>query len=204
MMNNFYGLSREDKRVKGDRMKRIDTEALKNAVSMQHLLAILGVDPGTNGRTRCPAHRGENPTSFSYTEDVWICFSCGKGGDKIDLIEEVLGTDTKGAIECLKDLTGLSAANKATIQPTTNLQKEIRQIERSFEGLERAWNKLLTMEWRFLKLQLESGEIDLSTFYLREQLIDEEFSELDEYVMGRMESIKSLRAALASRRGANG
>ena len=41
----------------------------------------LGHEDGVRWRTRCPIHRGENRTAFSYTMNVWTCFAgCGSGG----------------------------------------------------------------------------------------------------------------------------
>ena len=59
---------------------------------MEAILHALGFKPH-NGRAACLLHGGDNPTAFSYTDEVWFCFACGSKGDKIDLVMEATGLD---------------------------------------------------------------------------------------------------------------
>jgi DNA primase len=68
-------------------------EKLKAEVSIEDYAAehteLRGSGPELRGR--CPIHGGDNPTSFSVNveEQLFHCFSCGEGGDLIDLCEAV-------------------------------------------------------------------------------------------------------------------
>jgi len=72
---------------------------------MEILISALGGEPGKRGRTRCFLHGGNNPTTFSYTEDgLWYCFAEGKGGDAVDLVMEAKGYSREEALKFLADL----------------------------------------------------------------------------------------------------
>lgn len=86
------------------RMQREDLETLRTAWPISAVLAHFGLPTGQNGRSRCPLcdsvqeHRSDN---FSFTEDEWHCFRCGKGGDTFDLVQELANTDFSGALKVL-------------------------------------------------------------------------------------------------------
>jgi len=72
---------------------------------MEILISALGGEPGKRGRTRCFLHGGNNPTTFSYTEDgLWYYFAEGKGGDAVDLVMEAKGYSREEALKFLADL----------------------------------------------------------------------------------------------------
>ena len=41
---------------------------------------------GHRGRARCPVHRGDNPSAFSFTEWGWNCWVCGAHGGPYELL----------------------------------------------------------------------------------------------------------------------
>jgi hypothetical protein len=66
--------------------------------TVQEVLQAIGWDvghrDGRHWRTRCPIHRGDNTTAFSYRDNIWKCFAgCGGGG--IKQLQEAVGLDTK-------------------------------------------------------------------------------------------------------------
>ncbi len=65
-------------------------EVLKAEISIEDYLHDHSVEVRCN-RARCVVHGGDNPTSFSINPEkqLWYCFSCGEGGDLIDLVEAV-------------------------------------------------------------------------------------------------------------------
>lgn len=83
---------------------------------IETVLVQLGIQPGRHNRSRCPIHRGDNPTAFSFddNEGLWYCHRCGTGGDVINLVEQALKTDFKGALQFL----GMPARGK---RPKPNL-----------------------------------------------------------------------------------
>lgn len=87
---------------------RYDTQAIRESVPIVQALGMLDVTVGSNGRTRCPIP-GCTPspnspsTEFSYTNTVWHCFRCVRGGDVFGLIQAVLKVDFIGAMKFLQD-----------------------------------------------------------------------------------------------------
>lgn len=37
--------------------------------------------PHGRSRARCPLHRGDNDSAFSFNDETWYCFACGEGGN---------------------------------------------------------------------------------------------------------------------------
>lgn len=73
-------------------------------------LKLIGPDRGGWRKAECPVpdHEDRNP-SASVNEDAcrWYCHACGRGGDAIDLIQEVeSGIGIASAIERAKELLG--------------------------------------------------------------------------------------------------
>lgn len=79
-------------------------EAVKNTVTVETVAADAGVELrpfGDRLRASCPVHEGSNSTSFTVSADRerWHCFSCGAGGDVLDLYSKIhKHTDTKLAL----------------------------------------------------------------------------------------------------------
>ena len=50
--------------------------------------------------TNCPLHEDRTPSlSYDTARNLWNCFSCGRGGDSLTLIEKMEGVDFAGARE---------------------------------------------------------------------------------------------------------
>ncbi len=86
-----------------------DARQIAALMPMPRLLEALGFE--VNERTRrapCPLHQGRNPSAFSWTEDGrWYCFSCGAGGDRIELVRAVRQCSFREAVEFLARLAGV-------------------------------------------------------------------------------------------------
>lgn len=63
---------------------------------------------GANYKARCPFHT-EKTASFhvSPSRQTFYCFGCGKKGDVFTFIEEIEGTDFRGALKILADKAGI-------------------------------------------------------------------------------------------------
>lgn len=158
----------------------MDIEELKTMVPMESLLSSLGFEPGRKGRTRCLVHGGDNPTSLSYNSDTWHCFSCGRGGDKIDLVMEALGVDFQGAVRHLAGCAGISTkdvklkpAGKTTHYSLADLEKDLECIGRKLEDV-------LLNRLRCLQADLRAGRIALVDYYTRLHIIEQDLADLDE------------------------
>jgi hypothetical protein len=76
--------------------------------------AIVGVEPGRDGKVRCPSatHTDKHPSAHLYrgVGRGWYCFSCGAGGGAVDLVAALRGYPTGSALrreqfnECIEEL----------------------------------------------------------------------------------------------------
>ncbi len=67
-------------------------------MTVSDVLTAAGHPLGARNRTTCPlpTHRGDNPQSFSYREEVWHCFGCGENGGVKKLREAILSLRLAG------------------------------------------------------------------------------------------------------------
>ncbi len=67
---------------------------------------------GQNYKARCPFHN-EKTASFhiSPARQTYYCFGCGKKGDVFTFVEEMEGTDFRGALKILADKAGVELVN---------------------------------------------------------------------------------------------
>jgi len=87
-------------------------EAHEVAVLVPMLLLLEVLDFEVNERTRrcaCILHCGSNPSAFAWRADGhWRCFSCGAGGDRIDLVRAAKQCSFREAVYFLAALVGVS------------------------------------------------------------------------------------------------
>lgn len=85
--------------------------------------AIVGVEPGRDGKVRCPSatHTDEHPSAHLYAGAGrgWYCFSCGAGGGAVDLVAALHGHPTGSALgseafkECVAELRRIFGSGDA-------------------------------------------------------------------------------------------
>ena len=124
---------------------------------MPTLLRTLGfVVNERSHRCRCLLHDGKNPQAFCWRDEgLWHCFSCGRGGDKLALVQEIKGCNFKAALQFMAVLAGVKLAD------STNFREELarnrrelkrRQIE---EASSKAIEKQALLAGRTNVLELE-------------------------------------------------
>jgi hypothetical protein len=167
--------------VRNEVVTRVVLEQLKQTVPMETLLEALGFELGKNGRTRCILHGGDNPTSFSYTEDHFHCFACSASGDKLELIMQVRKCSFEEAVKHLRQLAGGSLITLSDTKPThrSEVRPLIRRLESVLGAVDDATEAELRCEFEQNDEMLRKGEITPCEYYTRQHLIDEEFEALD-------------------------
>lgn len=107
-------------------------EALKQAVDVPTALAFLDLSC-RRGRFCCPAHEDTNPSaSFRRsTPDRWLCFTCGQGGDVVDLVALARGLRLGAAAAWLEQRAGITALpdRGPRVQPPTEADYD-RELDR--------------------------------------------------------------------------
>jgi len=90
-------------------MTKTDIFKLKQSISFEDLLFNLGFENINVNMKRCSCllHGGDNKTSFSWNNDVFYCYGCGKSGDKISLVQEVKKYSFQEALQYLGNLAGI-------------------------------------------------------------------------------------------------
>ena len=69
---------------------------------------LLGITLDRSHMTVCPFHKEKTPSfSISPSKQIYKCFGCGKGGDVISLVAEVLNISPLNAVIYLNDHLGL-------------------------------------------------------------------------------------------------
>ena len=90
-------------------MNRTNIFKLKQSISFEDLLFNLGFENINVNMKRCSCllHGGDNKTSFSWNNDVYYCYGCGKSGDKISLVQEIKKYSFQEALQYLGNLAGI-------------------------------------------------------------------------------------------------
>ena len=99
----------------------------------------------------CPFHRENTPSlSVSPSKQIWKCFGCGKGGDAISLVSELLNVNALEAAKSINHTLGLGLNDQArTNYFEVNKYKEKRKTEEMFKQWE---NKTLQLLCDYLHL----------------------------------------------------
>lgn len=89
-------------------------EPWRTMEAVEYFRAIVGVEPGRDGKVRCPnaAHNDTHPSAHLYrgAGRGWYCFSCGAGGGAVDLVAALRGYPTGAGLrseefkECVAEL----------------------------------------------------------------------------------------------------
>lgn len=73
---------------------RFSCEIIRKSVSALTVGKALGLEPGRDGRCRCPFHNGHDRNMKLYDRDRgFYCFVCHKGGDCIALAKQLIGNN---------------------------------------------------------------------------------------------------------------
>lgn len=110
----------------------------------------------------CPFHREKSASlSISPSKQIWKCFGCGKGGDAISLVSELLNINALEAAKSINNNLGLGLElNTPTSHFEINKYKEQRKTEEAFKKWELETFILLSKYLRLLKKWKEIKDIE--------------------------------------------
>lgn len=93
----------------------------------------------------CPFHKEKTASlSISPSKQIWKCFGCGKGGDVISLVSELLNINALEAAKSINRTLGLGLdAEKPSSYLEINKYKQRRKTEEMFKKWENKTFQLL-------------------------------------------------------------
>ena len=147
----------------------------------------------------CPFHKEHNPSfSVDAKKGHWHCFgSCGSGGDLFSFLMKIENITFPNAVKFLAFEAGVRLPESDTIKET--LKEKWREKEillKRVDILEVALNRCI--DRRYEKFRNKRKNLPLKAEwtvkeYLLEQLIDEEFDEIEAWRGGKMELLEETR-----------
>lgn len=154
-------------------------EEVRNRVSIVDTCKVLGIKLSRNYKAICPFsdHKEKTPSfSISVSKNIFCCFGCGKKGNSITLVQELLKTTPLESAKFLNEKLGLgidfknqkfdkSAVDK--YMQKKNAEKKFREWEnKTFQllcdyfHLLKEWEKLNNPEdYRYITAVKELGYI---------------------------------------------
>lgn len=175
---------------------RYDTQAIRESVSIEQTLGMLDVAVGSNGRTRCPIpdctpSPNSQSTEFSYTNTVWHCFRCARGGDVFGLIQAVLKVDFINAMKFLQE-RGIDI-KKYDVTPRLSLRAFLKtRLDSAWDQWARESESIACereTKAKQIRALAQTKKIDELDAAMLRSMVDEEadrkWYDLDNFGMGR-------------------
>jgi len=180
----------------GNQAMNNDLFSVKARIAWPQLLEWAGFqvvkDQGHKGTARCCRHGEDRTPSFFWNEERgFFCHGCAHGGDKIDFLMWVLGSDFLGAQTYLYQLAGISVEfnrstkhHRSTKKHEKHLNKDLKlyrvfKLELDVSQLSYQVRKsILTHQLQALEENKE--QVCLSYYYNQQQILDYKLALLDE------------------------
>lgn len=167
-----------------------DLLGLKDVVDWPYLLSSLEFQK-INIQTRrccCLIHNGTNPTSFSWVDNYFYCFSCLKSGDAFELVQIIKGFNFIESVKYLSDLFGYR------IRKVSNYQKKVKTEE--WEIPEYIINRINRQNFAAIQIKEEISKIETARENLTNVLIsmrknEEKYSGLESSIESRLNDLDS-------------
>lgn len=124
---------------------------VKARVNIVKVAEYYGLKLDRSYKCKCPFHQERTASlSISPQKQIWKCFGCGKGGDTISLVSELLNVNALEAAKSINYNLGLGLdAEKPASYFEINRYKEKRKTEEMFKQWE---NKTLQLLCDYLYL----------------------------------------------------
>lgn len=129
----------------------------------------------------CPFHKEKTASlSISPQKQIWKCFGCGKGGDVISLVSELLNINALEASKSINNTLGLGLdPNQKSTYFEINKYKEKRKTEEMFKQWENKTFQLLCnylhLLWKWEELKDPGNDLYIEALQQKdyiEYLID--------------------------------
>lgn len=110
---------------------------VKTRADIVKVAELYGIELNRTYKCKCPFHE-EKTASFSISpsKQIWKCFGCGKGGDVISLVAELLNINSFEAAKNINKKLGLGLETGKTNSFEINRYKTKKDIEEKFKKWE--------------------------------------------------------------------
>lgn len=118
---------------------------VKASVDIIDVAKKYGINVNRNNKALCCFHKEKTPSlSFHKEKQIYKCFSCGKGGDAISLVSELLNINALEAAKSINRTLGLGIdPNQKSTHLEINKYKDRRKTEEMFKQWENKTFQLL-------------------------------------------------------------
>jgi DNA primase len=180
-----------------ERYSQETIEQIRNSVHLPDLVQRY-TRLNRHNRGFCPFHKERHPSfSVDSKKGLWHCFGCGLGGDVFSFVMQAENMTFPNSLKLLAFEAGVRLPESDTIKET--LKKKWREKEmllKRVDILEIALNRCI--DHRYEKLRNKRKSLPLKAKrtakeYLAEQLIDEEFDEIEAWRGEKMELLEETR-----------
>ena len=136
---------------------------VKTRADIVKVAELYGIELNKTYKCKCPFHE-EKTASFSISpsKQIWKCFGCGKGGDVISLVAELLNINSLEAAKSINKKLGLGLETGKTNSFEINRYKTKKDIEEKFK------------KWELETFVLITDYLSLLTSWKKIQDIDNE------------------------------
>ena len=142
-----------------------EVKELTNIIDVANLL---GLNLNRAHFCKCPFHT-ENTASLSVSEkkQVWKCFGCGKGGDAINLVEDLLNINAYQAAKYINDNLGLGLDFKGkNDEIKINRYKQKQIAKQQFKKWENRSFQILCDSIHKMNFVEKDQELSIIDYYL--------------------------------------
>ena len=110
---------------------------VKTRADIVKVAELYNIELNRTYKCKCPFHE-EKTASFSISpsKQIWKCFGCGKGGDVISLVAELLNINSLEAAKSINKKLGLGLETGKTNSFEINRYKTKKDIEEKFKKWE--------------------------------------------------------------------
>ena len=137
----------------------LDAADIRQAVSMDTVLAWYGFKPNRAGFIPCPFHGDTDPSLKVFPSGRgWHCFGCGLGSSVIDFVMHMEGLTFQDACKVITERAGLEGYSSMRRDPVArdyakkfkaDTKSQLEQEEAKWLGEVRRYNQILahSTEW---------------------------------------------------------
>ncbi len=128
---------------------------LAATVPMEQVAAIYGLEVDGHHLALCPFHNDRRPSLKIYPDNGgWYCFVCGFGGDGVEFVRRLLGTNALAAARDLCGRAGLMIPDEAVARGDSTYREKMRMKKAEAER----WSERAKLLYTLRRLPLPSRD----------------------------------------------